>query len=459
MPITILKPPEASGNVNETMNRNGNRASSSSMLNLNSNNNNNNTNYSHSHATTVKLHTHASSSTFVGVAGGFPSRTKPDTGPSAPRAPRYLYSSSKDTQDIVEDDEYEEREEGRENFAEDGSARYFNVAAEGGGGDEWYIGKYGKRRRQPYFHHRTQSADSAPKTTATISRYIPSEVERSTANLGSGVDPGEDSSCDRFEGDEPATDQTCNSEEGDDDDEENNKGVVDGTLDERTKEGSLKKKKKKKAKKRKIPVTVPVPLAATPSLSHSHSVPNLRSEDGRVDSSLNDSTAEDAIGVRDRSSRMASGRVGALVPSMSFLEVSKGSSSKKKGKQSSTADSFVLRGDPVYASSWQASKNGFAGWQSKRARLVALARHLQILFPEEQEILRKVVEKLDPSLKGDKKPKKKKGGKPYLDDCSLEYSSLADSDLQRALPEEEDPDPRGDAPGKKDTLVHVFIDQ
>jgi hypothetical protein len=58
-----------------------------------------------------------------------------------------------------------------------------------------------------------------------------------------------------------------------------------------------------------------------------------------------------------------------------------------------------------------------------------------------------------------KEKKKKNKTTILLDDCSLVGGGLADSDLRRMEFGEEDPDPRGDPPSKKDTLIHVFIDQ
>lgn len=363
--------------------------------------------------------------------GVSPTTTKFD-GSATPRAHTYLYAWSSDNQDSVDDDEYGERE--GEEFAEDRGSSYQRRS----GGGEWYIDKYGRRSRradasQSYIHRGSQDAGSIGvvyKSTPNTPKHVTPKAGRSKIDLSLG-DEDED------EGTGGSENQSQNHDEVVEED-----GVGGGVSTKK------KEKKKKKAKKRKLPVTAPIPMSAT--LSHSRSVPNLRAE--AMD------TTDDGEVEFDSSGADLPGSTGK--PSVSSSSPSK--SKKRKDKEKAVIDSFVFRGNQPSntTGAWPIGEGGFV--QDKRSRLIALARHLQTLFPEEQESLRKVIGKLGGlSLEAaaEKKKKKKKGGKVLLDDCSLEYSSLADSDLYRAEFGEEDPDPRGDAPGKKDTLVHVFIDQ
>ncbi|KAJ3568231.1 hypothetical protein NP233_g5841 [Leucocoprinus birnbaumii] len=184
---------------------------------------------------------------------------------------------------------------------------------------------------------------------------------------------------------------------------------------------------------------------------------------------------------------------------------------KEKKKEKRRVKEFVIRGDPmnspaVVFSNDFASTVGNAGekggvlfgQQSKTTKLVLLAKYLWGMFDGERDVLSKVLKRLEASSMPSyafaataaeddwdgfgpstpRKNKKKEKGKRRVflpDDGSLEYSSLASSDLQRAVVvergdgspsdgygyaygEKDDPDPRGDPPGRKDVLVHVFID-
>ncbi|KAF5353900.1 hypothetical protein D9756_007118 [Leucocoprinus leucothites] len=299
------------------------------------------------------------------------------------------------------------------------------------------------------------------------------------------------------------------------------------------------KAKRKKTKKRKVPVTHPLSstgAALASALAHSHSVPNLRSTITTTGSAdLSTTEAEDGDGDEDdydrddrrevasssstsggdKDVRGVDGNFPGLSPGLGnglglstttttlgtgtvTLKKEKKEKKKKKKKEKPV---FVLRGDPqlgrslgiIFATTTDDSAAeefgfGFGKQRQRHARLVLLARHLQVLFPEETEVLGKVVAKLAPPPppgfvsddtraglnKKEKKKQKQKGSRVLFldDDCSLEYSSLASSDLQRATGATErgdgfpfrfdgygyDPDPRGDVPGRKDTLVHVFID-
>jgi hypothetical protein len=478
---------------------------------------------SHSRATAVKQ-MHTSTSTFVGDLVLGASTTYKFDGSATPRAHTYLYGSSSDTQDTIDDGDNDEDDDDDKDKDEYGYEGGGNVsvdnsnaeaeAKEGVGERELYIDKYGRRIRRsvlnrssltyfqktgdktnnnrPY-HRRNRSTGSVYGSTPHTPKYgvFP--------NHQHGVDSGLEEAEEEEEEEEEDDEGEEKDGDGDESDHQNDDGHDGGDGGDSgpniNGKSKLKdKKRKRKAKKRKKPVTVP--LATT--LSHSHSVPNLRSELNGSASITDANVAEDAVDGEGSSSSeftgnpiirlgLGSGSGKALVSSVSFPE---GNSSKKlkkeKGKRIAV-DSFVLRGDtsngPVAWLSAAATEGGGGFVQSKRARLGALARHLQVLFPDEREVLRKVIGRLDGrnrwSLMGStdvldvlakdhkkkqkQKQKQKKGGKLFLDDCSLEYSSLADSDLQRAVggggEEEVDPDPRGDSPSKKDPYVHVFIDQ
>lgn len=412
IPISILKRPERAGDSNN--------ASSSSTLFSNSSHKSHSQSHTHAIASSS---THAHASTIVGSSP--PTQTKYD-GASTPRAHTYLYASSSDNYGSVDDEEGDEEEEEFTEGENDNHQR-----RDGDEGD-WYIGKYDRRG---------QRLDAGGNGSANTT----GAVYKSTPRAGSRVDLSLEEGEEEDEEEDDREDESGDLVRGNEGDEK-----VIGTAKGKKKE----KKKKKKAKKRKVPVTIPTPLSKT--LSHSRSVPNLRAD---VENTAYSSPEENGSGGGINTS--GAGLSGPATKSSLSSSLSLPESKRwNTGKQA--VDSLVFHGD--------ASSNIAPTWlgqgQSKRVRLVALAQHLQNLFPAEEAPLRKVIGKLggcspsDAAGTASKEGKKKKFATArLLDDCSLDYSSLADSDLQRAEFGEEDPDPRGDVPGKKDTLVHVFIDQ
>ena len=129
--------------------------------------------------------------------------------------------------------------------------------------------------------------------------------------------------------------------------------------------------------------------------------------------------------------------------------------------------------------------------ETKRGRLLTLARKLKQLFPEQHDELGRVIARIEGtetaanswvtndvkrskavSIPAGKKKKPKKGGhvRTGSEGTSLEGFDLDDEDdVQRGRPamnafpdieeEDEEIDPRGRPPRKGDVLVHVFIDQ
>jgi hypothetical protein len=132
--------------------------------------------------------------------------------------------------------------------------------------------------------------------------------------------------------------------------------------------------------------------------------------------------------------------------------------------------------------------------ETKRGRLLTLARKLKQLFPEQHEELGRVIARIEGtettanswligdvkrfkavSIPAGKKKKPKKGGhvRTGSEGTSVEAFDLDDHDeddaqasrpAMNAFPdieeeEDEEIDPRGRPPKKGDVLVHVFIDQ
>jgi hypothetical protein len=156
------------------------------------------------------------------------------------------------------------------------------------------------------------------------------------------------------------------------------------------------------------------------------------------------------------------------------------------------------RGQPFISSSKSQSQAEFAPLNSKRGRLLTLAQNLQRLFPEQHEELARVIKRMGKqAVSGEKKvlgsaintgsdgssvvksipisipgktKKTKKGHDRSLSDgmSSLGPDLEGDAlrvDVGRAMTDveedksEEDLDPRGRPPKKKDPMIHVFIDQ